>query len=60
MRSDGVKILSILEDEQNDGCTLLTDKRFNVVSTQPITMYHNSANGLINFKYTDDGNTVAG
>lgn len=30
--SNGTKIVSILEDEVNQGCTLLTDKRFNVVA----------------------------
>ncbi len=32
IRSNGNKIVSILEDEVNLGCTLLTEKRFNVVA----------------------------
>jgi hypothetical protein len=52
----------VIEDEENQGMTILTagSKRFNVVSGGPQTYYHNSPAGLINFKYTDDGNTTAG
>lgn len=57
----GTKLCDILEDEQNQGMTILTNnKRFNVVSSQPQTLYHNSPAALFNFKYTDDGNQVAG
>lgn len=60
LKSNGTKLCDILEDEQNAGMTILTNKRFNVVSTQPQTLYHNSPAGLFNFKYTDDGNQVTG
>lgn len=57
IKSNGTKLCDILEDEQNQGMTILTNnKRFNIVSTQPQTLYHNSPAGLFNFKYTDDGN----
>jgi hypothetical protein len=58
IKSNGNKIADILEDEVNQGCTLSTSKRLNLVATQPITLYHNSAGGLINMKYTDSGNTT--
>jgi len=61
IRSNGNKLGDILEDEQNQGLTVLTNnKRLNFVSTQPQTYYHNAPAGLFNFKYTDDGNTTAG
>lgn len=57
----GTKLADILEDEQNQGMTILTNnKRFNLVSAQPQTFYHNSPASLYNFKYTDDGNLVNG
>jgi hypothetical protein len=62
IRSNGAKLADVLEDEQNQGMTILTagSKRFNVVSGGPQTLYHNSPAGLFNLKYTDDGNVVPG
>jgi hypothetical protein len=49
------KLCDIHEDEANEGMTIATyGKRFNLVSSQPQTYYHNSPAGLFNFKYTDN------
>lgn len=61
IKSNGTKLADVLEDEVNGGLTINTyNKRYNVVSQQPQTYYHNAGTGLFNFKYTDDGNTTPG
>lgn len=56
--SNGVKIGDILEDEVNQGFTLSTTKRLNLVSALPQTLYHNSAAALFNFKFTGNNDTA--